>query len=61
MKAKVLKALATLQFEVLAYIMRDMGCKTVGQLADKFSVIYTKEDVNRLAKDVEYAYENRKH
>lgn len=59
MKAKVLKVLATLKFEVLAYTVEDMGCSTLGELADKLAKAYIPEDVDRIADDLEYAFENK--
>lgn len=39
MKAKVLKQLATLQFEVLAYTMKDYKCNTLDELVKKLSLL----------------------
>ena len=59
MKAKVLKVLATLDFEVLAYTVGFYGCRTVGELADKLSYAYIPEDVNRIADDLQYSFDTR--
>lgn len=59
MKAKVLKQLATLQFEVLAYTMKSYKCNTLDELAKKLSFAYTSEDAHRIAGDLQYSYETR--
>ena len=59
MKTKVLKVLATLKFEVLSYTIEQYGCDTLSELVDKLSWAYNAEDVNRIADDLEYAFENK--
>lgn len=59
MKAKVLKQLATLQFEVLAYTMGSYKCNTLDELTKKLSFSYTSEDAHRIAGDLQYSYETR--
>lgn len=59
MKAKVLKQLATLQFEVLAYTMKDYKCNTLDELVKKLSYAYTLEDAHRIAYDLQYSYDTR--
>ena len=59
MKAKVLKQLATLQFEVLAYTMKDYNCNTLDELVKKLSFAYISEDAHRIAGDLQYSYETR--
>ena len=59
MKAKVLKQLATLQFEVLAYTMKSYKCNTLDELVKKLSYCYISEDAHRIAGDLQYSYETR--
>lgn len=59
MKAKVLKVLATLKFEVLAYSVEFYGCNTLGELVDKLSYAYIPEDVNRIADDLQYSFDTK--
>ena len=59
MKAKVLKQLATLQFEVLSYTMKDYKCNTHDELVKKLSFCYISEDARRIAGDLQYSYETR--
>lgn len=56
---KVLKQLSYLDFEVLAYHMKEEKCKSVAHLADKLAYRYTREDLLRIVDDLCYAYESR--
>lgn len=59
MEAKIFHRLADLPFEVLGWTIKQYGCKTMGELADKLSYAYNREDVNRINDDLIYAYEHR--
>ncbi|MBQ9093202.1 MAG: hypothetical protein IJY03_04315 [Prevotella sp.] len=59
MKAKILRELATLNFEVLAYTVNFYGCNTLDELVDKLSFAYTQEDVKRIPDDLQYSYDTR--
>lgn len=59
MKAAILKVLAALDFEVLTYTMTVNKCKTLEQLVDKLAWAYNREDLNRIAGDLHFAYETR--
>lgn len=56
---KILKQLAYLDIEVLAYTMETEKCKTLARLADKLMERYTEEDVSRIFNDILFAFETR--
>ena len=56
MKAKVLKILAELPFEIVAKEMKEYGFIRLEQLVKKLCFAYTAEDVWRIKDDLRYKH-----